>query len=318
MRILMVASEAIPWAKTGGLADVVGALPRALVRLGHQVDVVIPRYRGIAAGRAAGKVTVTLGGRSADAPVFEVDSDGARMLFVDQPEYYDRAALYGEGNRDYPDNPLRFAFLDRAALEWAAAAGSRYDVVHAHDWQAGLVPVMLGTTFAGHPVLGGTATVFTIHNLAYQGTFPVEWLPALGLGWELMRIDALEFWGRFSLLKGGVTFSRVVTTVSPRYAQEIQTPEFGFGFDGILRYRSRDLLGILNGIGYDQWDPERDAHLPEPYNASNQKGFDILAALAGDLPGLDASWVVLGTGERRYEEMWRALAARFGDRIGAR
>jgi starch synthase len=228
-------------------------------------------------------------------------------------------------------------------------------VVHAHDWQAGLVPVMLATTFAGHPVVGGTPAVFTIHNLAYQGTFPVEWLPALGLGWELMWIDALEFWGRISFLKGGVTFSRVITTVSPRYAQEIQTPELGFGFDGILRYRSRDLVGILNGIDYDQWDPARDAHLPEPYTASNlkgkaaakravleayglpvtasglarpllgmvsrmvdQKGFDLVASVADDLPRLDASFVLLGTGERRYEEMWRGLAARHRDRIGAR
>jgi starch synthase len=355
MRILMVASEAIPWAKTGGLADVVGALPRALVRLGHQVDVVIPRYRGINAGRAAGRVTVALGGRSADAPVFELDTEGVRMLFVDQPEYFDRPALYGEGNRDYPDNPLRFAFLGRAALEWASASGDRYDVVHAHDWQAGLVPVMLGTTFARHALLGGTPAVFTIHNLAYQGTFGVEWLRPLGLGLELMRIDALEFWGRISFLKGGVTFSRVITTVSPRYAQEIQTPEFGFGFDGVLRYRSRDLVGILNGIDYDQWDPARDAHLPEPYTASNlqgkaaakravleaygmpaseaglarpligmvsrmvdQKGFDLVAAVADDLARIDASVVVLGTGDRRYEEMWRALAARHGDRIGAR
>jgi starch synthase len=355
MRILMVASEAIPWAKTGGLADVVGALPKALVRLGHQVDVVMPRYRGITAGLAALRVTVTLGARVADAPVFELHADGVRMLFVEQPEFFDRPALYGDGNGDYPDNPLRFAFLGRAALEWAAASGARYDVVHAHDWQAGLVPVMLGTTFADHPVLGGTPAVLTIHNLAYQGIFAAEWLPVVGLGWELMRIDALEFWGRISFLKGGVTFSHIITTVSPRYAQEIQTPELGFGFDGILRYRARDLVGILNGIDYDQWDPARDAHLPEPYTASNlkgkaaakraaleayglpvsdaglrrpligmvsrmvdQKGFDLLAAIADDLPRLDASFVVLGTGDRRYEQMWRGLAGRHGDRIGAR
>jgi starch synthase len=277
------------------------------------------------------------------------------MVLVDQPEYFDRPALYGEGNRDYPDNPLRFAFLGRSALEWAAASGRRYDVVHAHDWQAGLVPVMLATAFGRHPLIGGTPTVFTIHNLAYQGTFPAEWLPALGLGWELMRVEALEFWGRISFLKGGLMFSRLITAVSPRYAQEIQTPEFGFGFDGILRHRSRDLVGILNGIDYDQWDPERDVHLPEPYNASNlkgkaagkralltaygmpiseagiarplvgmvsrmvdQKGFDLVAALATELPRLDASFVLLGTGDRRYEDMWTALAARYPDRIGAR
>ncbi len=351
----MVASEATPWAKTGGLADVLGSLPPALARLGHEIDVVIPRYRGITAGRADGRVTVALGGRISDAPIFTHEAERVRSIFVDQPEYFDRPSLYGDGYRDYADNPARFAFLARAALDWAAITGRRYDIVHAHDWQAGLVPVMLGTAFRRHPVLGGTPTVFTIHNLAYQGTFPAEWLPALGIGWELMRIDALEFWGRISFLKGGITFSRLITTVSPRYAQEIQTPDFGFGFDGVLRYRSRDLVGILNGIDYDEWDPARDVHLPEPYTASNlkgkraakravletygipitsatlarpligmvsrmvdQKGFDLLAAAAEELLRLDASFVVLGTGDRRYEDMWRALAARAGNRIGAR
>jgi starch synthase len=355
MRILMVGSEAVPWAKTGGLADVLGALPRALARQGHQVDVLIPRYRGISAGQAVGRVSVSLGGRTADAPLFEAGTDGARVLFVDQPEYFDRPALYGDGNGDYADNAFRFAFLGRAALEWAARVEHRYHVIHAHDWQAGLVPVMLATTFANHAVLSGTPTVFTIHNLAYQGTFAAHLLPWLGLGWDLMRIDALEFWGGFSFLKGGIVFSRMITTVSPRYAQEVQTPEFGSGLDGILRARSGDLVGILNGIDYDQWDPERDVHLPQPYSASNlrgkeavkravlealgiatdeasvarplvgmvsrmvdQKGFDLVAALADDLPRIDASFVVLGTGDRRYEEMWTGLAARHRNRIGAR
>lgn len=351
----MVASEAVPWAKTGGLADVLGSLPRALARLGHDVDVVIPRYRGITAGEGIGRVPVSLGGRVSDAPLFAHVADGVRLVFVDQPHYFDRPALYGEANRDYADNPERFAFLARAALEWAASTGEPYDVIHAHDWQAGLVPVYLATDYARHPVLRGTPAVFTIHNLAYQGNFGPEWLPAIGLGPELMRVNALEYWGRVSFLKGGIVFSRLITTVSPRYAREIQTRELGFGFDGILRYRSSDLVGILNGIDYDQWDPARDPHLPEPYSASNlagkraakravlgtygiaptdaalarplvgmvsrmvdQKGFDLIAAVSEDLPRLDASFVVLGTGERRYEDMWRRLAERYGDRIGAR
>lgn len=354
MRILMVASEAAPWAKTGGLADVVGALPLALARLGHKVDVVIPRYSGITAGHAVGRVTVPVGARVADAPIFAHEEAGVRTLFVEQAEYFARPGLYGDANRDYDDNAARFAFLARATLEWAAAE-PRYDVVHAHDWQTGLVPVMLATVFRSHPSLGGVSTVFTIHNLAYQGIFPPDWLPALGLGWELMRLDALEYWGRISFLKGGIMFSRTITTVSPRYAQEIQTRDFGFGFDGILRHRSRDLVGILNGIDYDHWDPARDVHLPEPYSASNlkgkdtakrallkvyglpaaeaagpvplvgmvsrmvdQKGFDLIAGAAADLPTLGASFVVLGTGERRYEELWRRLAARYRDRMGAR
>jgi starch synthase len=336
MRILMVASEAIPWAKTGGLADVVGALPLALAKLGHHVDVVIPRYRGISAGTAIGRVTVAVGGRVADAPIFAHEATNVRSVFVDQPHYFDRPALYAEAGRDYDDNPERFAFLARAALAWAATQ-PRYDVIHAHDWQAGLVPVLVGRVFHAHPNLSGVPTVFTIHNLAYQGTFAPGWLPALGLGWDLMRVDALEFWGRISFLKGGIMFSRLITTVSPTYAREIQTPELGFGFDGILRHRSADLVGILNGIDYDQWDPERDSHLPAHYTASNvegkhgskrsvletygrpvtdatlarplvgmvsrmvdQKGFDLIAAAAGVLPGLDASFAVLGTGDSRY------------------
>ena len=335
MRILMVASEAVPYAKTGGLADVLGALPAALARLGHQVDVVMPRYRGIS--------------------LDETESGGVRVVFLQNPHYFDREFLYGVGNRDYDDNAARFGFLCRSALEWAGRTGRRYDVIHGHDWQAGLVPVLLATTFRNHPTLGGTPAVFTIHNLAYQGLFGPEWLAALGLPPELLHVNALEFWGRISFLKGGILFSRIITTVSPRYAQEIQTPEFGFGFDGILRSRAADLVGILNGIDYDQWDPERDVHLPAPFSASylegkaadkravletygipvsdatmarplvgmisrmvDQKGFDLVAAIADRLPALDASFVVLGTGERRYEELWRGLAARYPDRIGAR
>jgi starch synthase len=327
MRILMVASEALPFAKTGGLADVVGALPRALARLGHTVDVVMPRYRGVTAGSSIARLRVPLGG---------------------QVDY-----LYGAGGHDYADNAERFAFLARAALEWAATE-PRYDVVHGHDWQAGLVPVLLRTTFASHP-LGMLPCVFTIHNLAYQGLFDASWLPRLGFGWELFHQDALEYWGRISFLKGGLMFSRTITTVSPTYAREIQTSEYGSGFDGILRYRSADLVGILNGIDYDQWDPARDPNLPVPYDASNlegkaaakvavleefdlpvtvetlarplvgmisrlvdQKGFDLLAGLADELPRLPASFVLLGTGERRYEDLWLGLAARHSRRIGAR
>ena len=359
----MIASEAAPFAKTGGLADVLGSLPQALARLGHHVDVVIPRYRGITAGDEIGRVSVRLGGQVTDATVYAVAADRVRTIFIDQPAYFDRDYLYGAAGHDYPDNPERFAFFARAALEWASdvgrvprsGPGGPYDIIHAHDWQAGLVPVLLQRDFATHPALGGIATVFTIHNLAYQGVFDASWLPRLGFGWDLMRIDALEFWGRVSFLKAGIVFSRVITTVSPRYAEEIQTPEYGFGFDGILRERARDVVGILNGIDYDQWDPARDPHLPVPFDASklegkaaakrrlleraglpvsavtldrpvvglvsrlvDQKGFDLLAKLGDELPRLDASFVLLGTGERRYEDLWLGLAARYPERIAAR
>jgi len=355
MRILMIASEATPFAKTGGLADVVSSLPRALGRLGHTVDVVIPGYRGIAAGDHLARVTVPNGGASIEADIHGVTDGAVRTLFVAQPRYFEREYLYGVGSNDYPDNPERFTFLTRAALQWADAAGERYAVVHAHDWQTGLVPVLLRTSFAGSRALGGVPSVFTIHNLAYQGVFGPEWLARLQLGSELLRAEALEYRGRISFLKGGIVFSRLVTTVSPRYAREIQTPEFGFGFDALLRSRAPDLIGILNGIDYDQWDPARDPHLPGPYDASHleakgaakqlvlqlaglpagdgerrrplvgmisrlvdQKGFDLLAEIGEELSGLGASFVVLGMGEPRYEDMWRRLAAKHPDRIAVR
>ena len=350
----MVSSEALPFAKTGGLADVVGALPRALVRLGHEVDVVMPRYRGIG-GEHVGRISVALGTQITDSDVYATVADGVRTVFIDHRAYYDRDYLYGTAGRDYADNPERFAYLCQAALNWAISTGRAYDIVHGHDWQAGLVPVILGQMFRTHASLNRLPSVFTIHNLAYQGIFDVSWLPRLGLGWDLMRIDALEYWGRISFLKAGIVFSKLITTVSPRYAQEIQTPDSGFGFDGILRQRSADLVGILNGIDYDQWDPARDPNLPVPYSASNlegkavakrrvletfglpttddvlrrpligmisrlvdQKGFDLLAQLSDELPRMGASIVLLGTGERRYEDLWLGLAARYPEVVGAR
>jgi starch synthase len=354
MRILMVASEAVPFAKTGGLADVAGALPRALARLGHDVEVVIPRYRGVTAGERVGRITVTLGTQPLDAGVFAVSADGVRTIFIDHPAYFDRDGIYGSQGQDFADNPERFAFLAHAALRWAALTGARYDVIHAHDWQAGLVPVILSMASQTAPALTRVPVVFTIHNLAYQGVFEGEWLPRLGLGSSLMRIDGMEYWGRISFLKAGIVFSRMVTTVSARYAEEIQTAQYGFGFDGILRERADKLVGILNGIDYQQWDPAHDPHLPEPYDVDHlegkaaskrrvlevfgfpvndttmsrplvgmvsrlvdQKGFDLLQAAADELPRLGASFVLLGTGDRRYEDLWRGLARRFPEVVAA-
>jgi starch synthase len=351
MRILMVASEAVPFAKTGGLADVIGALPRALAGLGHDVDVVMPRYRGIEAGKLARILPVAVGNVVTDARCYAAVDGGVRTVFVDHAGYFDRDHLYGASGHDYVDNPERFAFLCQAALNWAAESATPYDVLHAHDWQTGLVPILQRRLFPDGPVRR-LPTVFTIHNLAYQGIFDASWLPYLGLGWELMRVDAMEYWGRISYLKAGVVYSDLITTVSPGYADEIQTVELGFGFDGILRERASDLVGILNGIDYDQWDPERDPNIPRPYTAEDlegkgaakralleryhlpasvealsrpviglisrmvdQKGFDLLADIADELPRLGAAFVLLGSGERRYEDQWLALAARYPDRV---
>jgi starch synthase len=353
--VLLIGSEAQPFAKTGGLADVLGALPPALQRLGWSATVALPRYRGVTAGTLTDTLPITVGSFTRDASFYEAPlPSGATALLVDCPELYDRDGIYGPGTVDYPDSPRRFAFLSRAALEYAARHGAP-SVVHAHDWQAGLALVYLNTLYATHPVLGGMPTVFTIHNLAYQGVYESDWLPRLDLGWDQFAMGRLEFFGRISLLKGGIVDADVITTVSRRYAEEIQTPAFGFGFDGILRARAAALVGILNGIDADEWDPSRDRFLPEPYGPDalagkraakaallaryamavdeaalarpligmvsrmvDQKGFDLIAATLDELTGLDAGFVVLGTGEPRYQDLWTAAAARYPDRIGAR
>jgi starch synthase len=354
--VLFIASEARPFAKTGGLADVMGALPRAVARLGWEVTVALPRYRGVGDGSLAGRLPVSLGGATRDIGFFEAPiADGARALLVDAPDLYDREALYGLDNTDYPDNPRRFGLLSRAALEFFGRAGRRPSVVHAHDWQAALAPVYLKTLYRSHPVLANVPTVLTIHNLAYQGNFDASWLPALDLGADEFALARMEYWGRISFLKGGINRADFITTVSPRYAEEIQTPAAGFGFDGILRARRDRLVGILNGIDTREWDPSRDPLLPVPYSADDlsgkaaakaevlatyglssdavalgrplvgmvsrmvdQKGLDLVAALETELPRLDAAFVVLGVGEARYHELWRRLSTAHPDRIAAR
>jgi starch synthase len=341
----MVASEMAPFSKSGGLADVMHALPRALARLGHEVDVVVPAHRGSGVETESGRtLRVPLGERVREVEVVTRATDRVRTILLKSADLFDRPGLYGEG-QDYPDNPERFAVLARGALEFAVTEGVPYDVVHTHDWQAGLVPVFLRHGFDGHTAIASARTVHTIHNLAYQGTFDASWLPRVGLGWGMFRPDALEYWGQISYLKGAVMFSRCITTVSRRYALEIQTPEFGHGFDGLLRSRAGALTGIVNGVDYDAWNPATDPHLAERFDAGTverkratkeqlvrafgladtvpsrpligvvsrlveQKGFDLLEGLMQELPRLPANFVLLGAGEARYERMWRTLAER--------
>ena len=353
--ILMVGSEALPFSKTGGLADVLGALPLALGRLGHRVTLVTPKYRGVQAQGASRAIQVSgVGGAVAATRTIEVPlAENVRAVLVDRPEFYDRDSLYGAGG-DYPDNPRRFAFLCRAALEYAIQSGETFDILHAHDWQAGLAPVYLRTRYATEPRLAGMTAIFTIHNLAYQGNFPPDWLVPLELGAEMLSMDALEFWGQISFLKGGIRFSDSITTVSPTYAREILTTEYGSGFEGVLASRAPDLHGVLNGIDSDRWDPRRDPFLPEPYDEHtlegkeaakralidlmcpgtpferfgrplvgivsrlvDQKGFDLIAELAPVLPSY-GSFAVLGTGDPRYEAMLRDLAAAFPERFAVK
>jgi starch synthase len=348
LRIVMIASEVYPFSKTGGLADVTAALAKALGRLGHDVTLLTPRYRGIESAPLVDETRLQMAGIWFNVGFRErALGAGARVLFLDCPPLYDRADLYNEQGVDYADNALRFGLLAAASADWLRRQPDPMDIVHAHDWQAGLTPLYLREP-------GNPGTVFTIHNLAYQGIADKAWVPRLGLSWSDFTVRGFEYYDRLSLLKAGVTFADHVTTVSPTYAAEIQRPEYGYGFDGVMRSRRDELSGILNGIDTDEWDPSRDPFLPAPFSAStlsdkalskralletyglpldddtlsrpvvgmvsrmvDQKGLDLIAALAADLPSLDASFVVLGTGEPRYQDMWRELAAARPDRVAA-
>lgn len=348
----MVVSEAQPFSKTGGLADVATSLPKALGRLGHEVTVVTPRYRGTDAGAFESDVTIEMASNRFRGELYEVPlGPGARALLVDCPPLFDRAGIYNEDGQDYPDNPLRYAFLSAAATEWAARQAQPIDILHWHDWQGGLGPMYaraLGARGGRRP-----GTVLTIHNLAYQGVFDKSWVPRLGLRWEDFTVDGFEFYDRLSYLKAGLGFADAITTVSPTYAEEIQRPEYGHGLDGVIRARRDVLVGILNGIDTDEWNPAADPFLPQPFDAEHldrkpaskralleafglpvqddslarpivgmvarmvdQKGLDLIAAAASDLASLDASFVVVGTGDARYQELWTVLARSRPDRIG--
>ena len=361
LNVLIVASEANPWAPgspSGGLADVVGSLPAALVSLGHQVTTILPRYRGVEPPwEAVVARRVRMGAIDHDVRLHVGHASAHhRVVMVDAPALYNRGGYYGEGGQDYADNDVRFATLAAAALDHAGEASVErpFDVVHAHDWQAGLVPALIR---GGSPVgrkLAGAGVVFTIHNLAHQGRFPRDVVPAMGLPWSTFTMDRAEFWGEFSYLKAGITFSDQVTTVSPSYARETQRPESGLGMDGVLALRSSRYTGILSGIDTDVWNPATDPMLPAVYTADDvagkavckrvllgrlglpvgddalarpvvaflarldaQTGLDLVAEAVARLVQLDATWIFVGTGEDRYEELLRGLGGRHPTRVAA-
>jgi len=282
VEILFFSSELAPWSKTGGLADVAGALPQALAAQGHSVTAISPLYGG--PGRAGltplpVRVPLTLGEQQFEAELFEAPLGAARALFVYHPALFARPGIYGEGGKDFPDNPLRFAFLCQAGLQAARALGRRAAIVHANDWETG--PAILSVALDRAPQrrfaeeAPAPATVFTVHNLAYQGLFPPELLPQLG--WPSWLLDPggrrqVEFYQQVSFLKAGLSFADAITTVSPTYAKEICTPEHGAGLDGLLRERRADLRGILNGIDPKIWDPAGDPHLPARFSAKSLGG----------------------------------------------
>ena len=353
MHIAFAASECVPFSKTGGLADVVGALPRALAALGHQVSVYVPRYRQTKLTdpqTVVRSITIPFDDKYRFCSVVTAGSSaGVKFYFVDYPPYFDREALYGTAAGDYPDNAERFAMFSRAVLEASKILGVPH-VFHCHDWQSALVPVMLRTLYAEDPAFRDVATVFTIHNMGYQGLFSPDILPLLMLPWELLTISNMVFFGQVNFLKGALAHSDFVTTVSKKYSQEIQTTEYGFGLEGVLRNRAATVTGILNGVDYDEWSPHTDKFIAAQYSSQDlsgkakckqdllqafgiknvdtklpvigivsrfaaQKGFDLLAQIMDRLAQEEMIMAVLGSGDKLYEEMFQRINKLFPNKI---
>jgi starch synthase len=354
LRILFAASEGLPFSKTGGLAEVIEALPKALVAQGHELAVVLPRYRGIKTTMVVmPSVTIPLGSRLRFPSIADGTMlNGVRYFFVDDPGYFDRDGIYGGSAGDFPDNAERFSEFCRATIEIAKHVWPA-DVIHCHDWQTALVPTLLRSLYSTDPLVKDIPVIFTIHNLGYQGQFPAAVLDRAGIPPEVYHPAGLEYYGDVNFLKGGLIYSDYLTTVSKKYAEEIQTPEFGYGLDGVVRSRRDRVVGILNGVDYSVWNPETDKSIAARYSAkdltgkhvckkelleifglspeyeaspvlgivsrfADQKGFDLIAAIAKELMQEDVILTVLGTGERRYEELFETLANEFPGRVGVR
>ena len=357
MKIVFVASESVPYSKTGGLADVVGALPKALASLGYEVEVFLPRYKITKPGAVvpgAGSLTVPLSSGFKFASIQVAgEANGVRTYLMECPELFDRDQLYMANGKDYPDNAQRFAAFSMAALEFIKRSPAPPAVIHCHDWQSALVPVYLRSLYRDDPFYENTATLFTIHNIGYQGLFPPEIMPEVSISKDLFGVEGLEYYGKVNLLKGGIVFSDYVSTVSQKYAQEIQTDEFGHGLEGVLRSRADHLAGILNGVDYEDWNPATDKLIPANYSPQDmqgkdackkallesmgapnphldrpvlgivsrfvrQKGFDLIAQVADELMREDVYITALGTGEPEFETLFRTLAEKYPEKFLAR
>ena len=362
MQIVYAAPECAPWARTGGLGEVVRALPRQIAALGHKVSVFIPYYRQVrefASAQSSEKnyvvrsITIPFLGYSRFASILDGGvHDGVQMYFVDCPELFDREFLYGTPSGEYQDNWERYALFCRAVVEATKVLGAP-DVYHVHDWQTALIPVYLRTLYYFDPILRNRGTVLTCHNAGYQGRWPAATLERLLFPWSIFDSDHAEFYGQFNYLKAGLIYADRLTTVSPRYAEEIQTHEYGQQLDGVFRYRAPDLRGILNGLDYNDWNPAHDGNIAAHYNPENlegrsvcrrdllhafgagpvddatavlgmvtrlttQKGIDVLAQIAEPLARENVVLVALGTGEDYYENLMRSLAAKYPGKIYTR
>jgi len=355
MEIVFVASEMSPFAKTGGLADVIGSLPPEIAKRGHRVSVFLPKYKKITNQKfklesVGHEIHVPIGSETETGRLVSSQVGKLTVFFVDHSEYFDRDEIYGTPMGDYPDNDRRFTFFQRIVLEALKQLKIRPDVVHCHDWQTGLIPAYLKTLYQSDPFFKKTKTIFTIHNLAYQGNFPPDSMPMTGLSWDEFRYERLEFYGKMSFLKSGLIYSDVVTTVSERYAAEIQTKEFGCGMEGALAYRNDDLYGIINGINPADWDPETDQSLSASFSARDllgkkackdllqkrnqlkrdpnlplfafvgrlvsQKGLNLLTEVIEEMAAQDWQLVLLGTGQDEYHKALRIFGKRHPLHVG--
>jgi starch synthase len=353
MKILFAASEAAPFAKTGGLADVAGSLPPAIASLGQNVRVVMPYYRQV--DRYAANIkqiatfSVPLGTWEERCDVLEgrMGRD-VIVYFIKKDIYYDRPELYRTARTDYPDNAERFIFFSRAIPELCRALDYSPDIIHCNDWQTGLVPLYLKTLYRGPETLRETKAVFTVHNLGYQGIFWHWDMRLTGLGWDVFTPEGIEFWGKINFLKAGLIYSDIITTVSKTYSREIQTPEYGYGLEGVLVNRGKDLFGIVNGIDYRTWDPARDRSIAKTFSASrlagkaickqalraliqlpdsdgpligmvtrlaDQKGLDILTKALPEIMSLGVQLVILGTGDERYHRILSDAGGRYSENM---
>ena len=349
MRILFLSSEVAPFSKTGGLGDVSGALPWALSERGHDVRVMTPLHRGVPRATlqlVGSPLTLEFPFGKIDLRLFRAPAPG-ELLFIDAPALFDRDEYYG-----YPDDARRFAAFSMAALAFTQRDGFVPDVVQGNDWPTGIAMLALRTGFA-HTPLGRARRVFTIHNLAYQGLFPAKEMEALGLPWDLFTPGGVEFYEQLSFMKAGLVFADLLTTVSPTYAREIQTPAFGAGLDGLLRHRADSLHGILNGVDVKEWNPATDVFLPRQFTSTElagrtlcrkeliascridapvpgmplfgvigrmaaQKGADLLHVALPKLLEQGASAIVLGAGEPAVQDAWLSLAAKYPRRLSVR
>jgi starch synthase len=359
LRVLFLSPEVAPFAKTGGLADVAGSLPKALKDMGCDIRVAMPYYRMVKKGDFKVRVLhedveIPLCGEALKDDIFVTEADsGVPLYLINRDEYFDREYLYGTSKGDYTDNAERFVYFSHAAFLLCKMLDFQPHVFHCNDWQTGLIPAYVKTIYRDDPFFSGACSVFTIHNIAYQGIFDAKNLEATGLPKQVYHPGGIEYWGKINFLKAGIVFSDIINTVSQKYSREIQTPEFGHGLEGVLRDRSENLYGILNGANYEEWNPKTDPLIAANYHENDlsgkakckedllagfnlprslkelpilgvisrladQKGFDLLAQSMGNLMKMDLGFVLLGTGDERYHQLFRRIGKKYPNKAGIR